>query len=261
MHKHILLTLISALYFALGLSAQDAVQTAFTFPLSEEQSTLQQLMKISESNPNVKELFFLEEQPEMQDGTISVGTAKGPNSFAYGNLTAAEMYAQILQVPTNEIHATSDLKDKRYNLFYHSGEQALDEELRQKIARRFLERIDIKVSTEDSVVMDRLVFHAEQDIHQSFAQVHESGTAWIQNSSFQISLRNHSLSKILAEIQKHPLFTHYQLVDQTGLSEEQTLDVDLSTESIDDLIASAAEQGLEITMEEGKGRKVMLTPQ
>ena len=68
MHKHILLTLISALYFALGLSAQDAVQTAFTFNPSEEHSTLQQLMKISESNPHVKELFFLEEQPEMQKG-------------------------------------------------------------------------------------------------------------------------------------------------------------------------------------------------
>jgi len=260
MQNQIAFIFISIFYSAFGLSAQDAVKTAFIFS-GEERSALQQLMIISESHPHVKELFFLEEQPKKGKESISIATATGPNSFALGNLTPSQMYARILQVPAQEIHASEKLNNKRYNLFYHSGEQALDEELRQKIARRFLERIDIKVSTEDSVVMDRLVFHAEQDIHQSFAQVHESGTAWIQNSSFQISLRNHSLSKILAEIQKHPLFTRYQLVDQTGLSEEQTLDVDLSTESIDDFIASAAEHGLEITMEEGKGRKVMLTPQ
>ncbi len=261
MFKNIAFTLISTFCFALGLSAQEngPAQTAFTF--SEEQSTLQQLFSITESNPHVKELFFLEEQPEMSDGTMSIKTVTGPNSFAYGNLTAAEMYAQILQIPSNEIYATKDLKDKRYNLYYHSGAQNLDEELRHQIAHRFLESINIKVAEEDSVVMDLMVFTATQDIEKSFAQVDESGTAWTENSSFQISVRNKSLSEIFTEIQKHPLLKYYQLKDKTGLAEEQTLDLHLSTESVDDFIASAAKQGLEITLQEGKGRKVMLTPQ
>jgi hypothetical protein len=261
MYKHIAFTLISTFCFALGLSAQEngPARTAFTF--SEKQSTLQQLFAITESNPHLKELFFLEEQPEMSDGTASIKTVSGPHSFAYGNLTAAEMYAQILQIPSNEIYATKDLEDQRYNLFYHSGGQTMDEELRHQIANRFLESINIKVADEESVVMDLMVFTATQDIEKAFAQVDESGTAWTQNSSFQISVRNKPLSEIFTEIQKHPLFKHYQLKDNTGLAEEQTLDADLSTESIDDFIASAAKQGLEITLEQGKGKKVMLTPQ
>ena len=262
MYKHIAFALFSTFCFALGLSAQEngPAQTAFT--LSEEkQSTLQELFTITESNPYVKELFFLEEQPEMSHGTASIKTVSGPHSFAYGNLTAAEMYAQILQIPSNEIYATKDLEDQRYNLYYHSGAQNLNEELRNQIAHRFLESINIQIADEDSVVMDLMVFTATQDIEKAFTQVDESGTAWTENSSYQISVRNNSISTIFTEIQKHSLLKHYQLKDNTGLAEEQTLDVDLSTESVDDFIASAAKQGLEITIEEGKGKKVMLTPQ
>jgi hypothetical protein len=204
-------------------------------------------------------LFFLEEQPKVPNGTIRIGTATGSNSFAFGNMTPSQIYAQILEVPRQEIHASENLEDKRYNLFYHYGDQPLTEDLRHQIAHRFLERIDIKVSEDDSVVMDRLVFTATPDVEESIAQPDEAGTAWVHNGSFQISVRNHSISKILTEIQKHPLFSHYQLVDQTGLSEEETFDVDLSTQSVDDFIASAAEHGLEIKMEEGKGRHIRLT--
>lgn len=259
MYQKLILTIFCTLFTLIGLSAQNAPPEPTAFTFSKDKSALQQLMAFSESNPHVKELFFLEEQPKIKDGQIHIGTATGSNSFAYGNMTPAQLYAKILQVPTNQIYVDDDLKTQRYNLFYHSGGQTLNEELRHQIAHRFLERIDIKVSEDDSVVMDRLVFNANPDVEESIAQPDEKGTAWVHNGAFQISVRNHSISKILSEIQKHPLFSHYHLVDQTGLSEEQSFDVDLSTESIDDFIASAAEHGLEITMEEGKGRHVRLT--
>lgn len=260
MYKHILLTLISALYFALGLSAQDAGQTAFTFNASEEHSTLQQLMEISESNPNVKELFFLEEQPEMQEGTVSVGTATGPNSFAYGNLTAAEMYAKILQIPTNNIFIADGIKGNRYNLFYHSGGQPIDDQLRTELAHRFLDRIDIKVSQVDSVATDRMVFTTSSVINQSLVRDGDTKTAWTHNSPLRISVRNKSLSQIFREIQKQPLYEHYQLINRTGLSQEQTLNLDLNVETVDDFIASAAAQGLNIEIQSGRVQNIFLAP-
>lgn len=259
MSQQLPLTLLFSALFSLGLLAQNNKDQASAFTYSDDESSLQQLMAYSESNPHVKELFFLEEQPKIEDRQIHIGTATGPNSFAYGNMTVAELYAKILQVPTYQIYVDNDLNTQRYNLFYHSGDQILNEGLRHQIAQQFLESIDLKVSEDDSLIMDRLVFRATPDLEKSIAQLDEKGTAWVQHASFQISLRNHSISRILTEIQKHPLFRHYQFVDQTGLSEEQTFDVDLSTESIDDFIASAAEHGLEITMEEGKGRHVRLT--
>jgi len=259
MYQKLIFALFSTLFTLVGLTAQNALPEPTAFTFSEDKSALQELMALSESNPHVKELFFLEEQPEVPNGTIRIGTATGPNSFAFGNMAPAQMYARILEVPTQEIHAPENLEDKRYNLFYHYGDQTLNEELRHQIAHRFLERIDIKVSEDDSVVMDRLVFTATPYVEESIAQPDIRGAASVHKDPLKISVRNHSISKILTEIQKYPLFSHYQFVDQTGLSEEQTLDVDLSMESIDDLIASAAEHGLEITMEEGKGRHVRLT--
>ena len=258
MYKNSILAFFCTLFTWVGLTAQNAgpEPTAFTF--LEDKSALQQLMAISESNPHVKEFFFLEELPEIEDRQIHIGTATGPNSFAYGNMTVAELYAKILQVPTDHIYVDDGLNTQRYNLFYHSGGQILNERLRHQIAQRFLERIDIEVSEDDSLIMDRLVFRATPDLEKSIAQRDEKGTAWVHHASFRISLRNHSISRILTEIQKHPLFSHYQFVDQTGLSEEQTFDVDLSTESIDDFIASAAEQGLEIRIDSDLGRKVHL---
>lgn len=259
MYQKLILTLFCTLFTLVGLSAQNALPEPTAFTFSKDKSALQQLMAFSESNPHIAELFFLEEQPKIKDGQIHIGTATGSNSFAYGNMTPAQLYAKILQVPTNQIYVDDDLKTQRYNLFYHAGGTEIDEAERQRIADHFLDRLEIQVSA-DSVRMDRMIIAANDALEESFAQKSEDETASVHSSPLQISIVNHPLSKVFTEVEKQPLFENYQLVDQTGLSKEQTLNLELNVETMDDFIATASEQGLEVRIESGTGQKVLLEP-
>src|SRR6056297_396609 len=260
MNRYSFSTLFISLFLFISLSAQNEVEKPTAFTYSDNTSILQELMEFSESNPNLNSLFLLEKQPEIEKGQITVSTASGLHSFAYGNMTVTQLYEQILNLPENQILSADELKDQRYNMYYHFGNRKLTQEVRQRLASLLLDELNIKVSQE-SIPMNRMIITTNPAIQQSLSTQKEVTTKSMNSSPFEVIIQNNPLSKVLNEIRPRPLFQQYQIVDRTELTEDQLLNLSLITGNINDFIATAAEQGLEIKIESGTGTKIKLEPQ